>query len=112
MAGAPTSPPATLSAVRERRALRFVAKALVKARRDVHPGLKGDGGVRDQIASQPSAGSGYPEDQGPGSGLHALAHAQPRKVQGERAIVVPELADAKLAAERGEAAGGLDAHRV
>src|SRR5688500_20333307 len=50
-------------------------------------------------------------DLGAGAGRDSLDHAQPRKLQGERAVVVTEFADAILAPKGGEAARGLDAHR-
>jgi hypothetical protein len=100
------------AALGERGQERLVAQPLVEPGRDVHPRFERLRGIVDEVAAEPAAGAGDAEHQGAGARRGAFGHGETGEMEGERAIVVAEFADAILAAERGQAARRLDAHRV
>ena len=83
---------------RERGEARLVAQPLVEARSHVQPGVQRRRRIVDEIGAELAAGPGDAEHQSPRARRDRLLHAQPRQTERQRTIVVPELADAILAA--------------
>jgi hypothetical protein len=97
---------------RQRRQPGLVAQPLVEAGRDVQAGLEGQGRILDEVAAEPAPRARDPKHQRPRPRSDRLRGGKTRKSQGERAIVVAELADAVGRPEGGETSRRLDPNRI